>query len=163
MKYRLFFICLFVTACQARQSDLPPVEPIDHHQIQQLIQEKGGSVVLVNIWATWCAPCREEMPALMKVRGEFHDKGFELIFISADDPDLARSKIQQALKEFGVNFPSYINTGSDEALIDAMSPDWNGALPTSFLYDTNGKLVEIMVGSRTQEQFKDAVKKLIAS
>jgi len=119
--------------------------------------------VLVNVWATWCSPCREEMPSLVKLRKEFLDKGFELIFVSADDPDIARTKIQQTLKDLGVDFPSYINTSGDEAFINALSPKWSGALPTSFIYDRNGSLREVLVGLKPYTEFVRIVRQAMKS
>jgi thiol-disulfide isomerase/thioredoxin len=159
----LLLVCFSLTSCQGRESTFPLVEPVDHRALQDIVGSQKGSVVLVNIWATWCAPCREEMPALVKVHREFRDKGFSLVLVSTDEVDLLRTRVQPMLKEFGVDFPSYIYTGDEEALIAAMHPEWRGALPTSFLYDRNGNLVEMMVGRRTLEQFTRAVRTLIES
>lgn len=156
-------VCVSLTACQARERTFPPVEPVDHRGVQKVVESRKGNVVLVNVWATWCAPCREEMPALVKVYREFRDRGFSLVLVSTDGVDLLRTRVQPMLKELGVDFASYINNGNEEALIAAMHPEWSGALPTSFLYDRNGNLVEMMVGSRTQEQFTHAIRKLLGS
>lgn len=163
MKFGILLVCLFVTTCQGKYDDLPPVDPTTHQQIKQLVEQKKGRVVLVNVWATWCEPCREEMPALVKLYRKFRDKGFELVLVSTDDVELVRTKVQPMLKDFGVDFPTYINTGNDEAFITGMSSEWNGALPTSFLYDKNGSLANILTGSRTHEQFEQAIRKLLAS
>ena len=151
-------------ACQTHQENLPPVEGVDHSRIQEIVAQNRGKVVLVNAWATWCEPCREEMPALVKLRKEFHDKGFELVLVSADEPELVNTKVRPMLQGFGVDFESYINTvGSDEAFIAGMSPKWNGALPTSFVYDRTGKLAEMMIGGKSFEQLKEKVVKLLGS
>lgn len=145
------------------ESTFPVVERVDHRGLQEVVEGRKGSVVLVNVWATWCAPCREEMSALVKVYREFRDQGFSLVLVSTDEIDLLRTRVQPMLKEFGVDFLSYINNGNEEALMTAMHPEWSGALPTSFLYDRSGNLVEMMVGSRTQEQFTQAIRKVIGS
>lgn len=158
----LFILCLLSLSCQSKHDIFPPVGITNHTLIKELVQQNKGKVVLVNVWATWCAPCREEMPALLSLRRQFRDKGFELILVSADEPEFIRTKVQPMLKEFGVDFLTYINHDStDEAFIAGMNPDWNGALPTSFLYDREGRLAEMMIGGKSYEQFDTSIKKLL--
>ena len=153
--------CVSLAACRPKNDTLPSVESITESQLHTLIQRHKGKVILVNVWATWCSPCREEMPSLVRLRKEFRDREFELILVSADDPDIARTKIERTLKDLGVDFPSYINTSGDEAFIDALSPEWSGALPTSFVYDPEGKLTDILVGRQSYEVFRKALSKVI--
>lgn len=102
------------------------------------------------------------MPTLMKLRKNFRDKDFALILVSADEPELITTKVQPMLKDFGVDFITYItHESSDEAFIAGISPEWNGALPTSFLYNKEGKLVDMIIGSKTYEQFEEGVVKLL--
>ncbi len=155
-------LCFFFCACQIKQNVLPPVEKIDHVKILQRVQQNHGKVTLVNVWATWCAPCKEEMPNLVKLRQKFVDKGFDLILVSIDDVEQADSIVAATLKQFNIDFQTYIkNDSTDEAFINGMNPNWSGALPTSFVYDKDGKLVETLVGERKYEQFEEAVKALM--
>ncbi len=159
----IFFVLSSASvACQASKDTYPPVQAVDHAQVTHLIEQRKGRVVLLNVWATWCAPCREEMPDLLKLRTALREKGFELVLLSADDIDLMNTKVRPMLKEFGVDFLTFIkNDDDDEAFINALDPDWEGALPTSFLYDSDGTLVEMMVGAKTSAQFEDAIMRLL--
>ncbi|HYM81181.1 MAG TPA: TlpA disulfide reductase family protein, partial [Candidatus Limnocylindria bacterium] len=101
------------------------------------MREPGAEVVLVNIWATWCAPCREEFPDLMRLNERYRDRGLRLILVSADFEDqlpLAR----RFLAKQGVDFPSYLKTGDDMRFINAMDSRWTGALPATLIYDGRG-------------------------
>ena len=128
-----------------------------------MIQQNKGGVTLVNVWATWCDPCKKEIPSLVKLRHEFDSTGFKLILVSADDIELAETNVPRTLRKLSVNFQTYIKQDTtDEAFMMGMNPDWSGALPTSFLYDKEGKLADMMVGERSYVKFKVAVKKLMS-
>ena len=147
---------------RAGRRDLPRVEKIRVADLKEILRKDSGKVVLVNAWATWCKPCQDEIPGLLKLRKAFRGKPFRLIFLSADDADDLEKKVRPALKKFKVDFPSYLmNDTSDQVFISGMSSEWNGALPTSFLYDRSGKLKATLVGERTYNQFEDAVTKLL--
>lgn len=159
----IFFVLgLSSAACRAGKETYPPVEAVDRAQVRYLIEQRNGKVILLNVWATWCAPCREEMPILLNLRTALREKGFELLLLSADDFDLMDTKVRPMLKEFGVDFLTFIkNDDDDEAFINGLDPDWEGALPTSFLYDAKGTLVETMVGAKTSAQFEEAIMRLL--
>jgi hypothetical protein len=103
------------------------------------------------------------MPDLVRIRRERADHDFELILVSADDPDIARSKIQQTLKELGVDFPSYINTSNDEAFISSLNSEWSGAIPTSFVFNKSGSLVDMLIGKRSYADFTEILRKAVES
>ena len=113
--------------------------------ILDAVRAPGAKAVLVNVWATWCAPCREEFPNLVKVARELAPRGLRVVLVSADFPGLD-AEIRRFLTDQGVDFTTYYREGSDEAFIDAMSPDWSGAIPATFLYDGHGKLVRFWEG-----------------
>jgi thiol-disulfide isomerase/thioredoxin len=108
----------------------------------------GAPLVLVNVWATWCDPCREELPELLRVYREHRAQGLRLVMISADDPDgraqagavlasaAARAGIGRALEA-----TSYLKDDDDMKLIDGLDPRWSGALPATFLFDAAGRRV----------------------
>src|SRR5262249_35782041 len=86
--------------------------------------DRGARAVLVNIWATWCVPCREEMPDLLRLRRTYADRGMRLILVSGDfasDADQAAA----FLRELGVDFPTYRKQGDDMEFINALDPKWS--------------------------------------
>ncbi len=134
---------------------------IDLAGYKSLIEEHRGQVLLVNFWATWCAPCREEMPALAALEKKLRGKGLRLITISADEPEqrkaaasfLARSKFRG---------PAYLQQSSDDqAFIHAVSDQWSGALPATFLYDRSGRLARSFIGETKIGSIEDEVLMLL--
>src|SRR5947209_5130069 len=73
---------------QSGKAELPAVQRITHEQLESMVRKDSGNVVLVSAWATWCKPCNEEMPSLVRLRREFRSRPFTLILISADELDL---------------------------------------------------------------------------
>ncbi len=140
----------------------PVIQKVDHRKILEMVNQNHGNVTLVNVWATWCDPCREEMPNLVKLRNNYRDRGVEVIIISADDIDKADSLVPSTLKKLGVDFQTYIDQDStDDAFINGMDPQWSGALPTTFIYNSDGNLVKTMLGGKSYEIFEKEVIKLL--
>ncbi|MFI5252970.1 MAG: TlpA disulfide reductase family protein [Bacteroidota bacterium] len=137
------------------------LDTISASQLMAKVRQDTGKVVMLNVWATWCDACREEMPGIVKLRKNHLKDNFELILFSADDLD--EKKVIPTLRKLGVDFPSYIKSdSSDEEFIASLHPGWSGALPTTFLFDKHGNFNEIIVGERTFEQYEKRVKRLLS-
>lgn len=124
--------------------------PIDAAGLLAVVREPGATATLVNVWASWCQPCREEFPDLVALHRQWADRGFRLVFVSADfaeDVPGARA----FLAEQGVGWPTYLKTGDDMQFIDTLDAGWSGALPGSFLYDSNGRLVRFWEGKASRD------------
>lgn len=138
--------------------------PVSSAEVFNIIRQDSGNVVMINAWASWCKPCKEEMPYLLRMKKELHDKKFKLILVSGDDLDELESAVRPALKKLGVDFTTYImNDSTQEAFMEAMNPVWDGAfaLPTSYLYDAKGKFVTMLVGGKTYKQFVETLLPLL--
>jgi peroxiredoxin len=108
------------------------------------LQSLRGKVVLVNFWATWCPPCRKEMPDLEALYQRFKNQGFVILGISDEDA----SKVKQLLAERSVTYPILLDPGrkvNDLFRIEG--------IPKSFVYDRSGKMVAQAIDMRTQGQF----------
>jgi len=103
-----------------------------------------GKVVLVNFWATWCPPCRKEMPDLDVLYRRFKDQGLVILSISDEEAD----KVKSYLAEKPVTYPILLDPGRKVNDLFRI----NG-IPKSFVYDRNGKLVAQSIDMRTQKQF----------
>ena len=109
-----------------------------------------GKVVMLNIWATWCAPCRLEMPSMQRVYEQFRDEGFEVMAVSVDQnpglrqPDGAvRGIVSDFVEQLGLTFPIVVDpTGGTERLYGIE------ALPTTLLIDRSGRIRVREVGGR---------------
>jgi thiol-disulfide isomerase/thioredoxin len=113
----------------------------------------AGKVVLVNFWATWCPPCREEIPELLRLKKEYKDR-LEIVGISEDDDP--PEKVLKFVRQQGMNYPVVMATPE---LIEA----YGGvpALPTSFLIDTQGRVVQKHSGLYPIESYDLEIRSLL--
>jgi peroxiredoxin len=112
-----------------------------------------GKVLLLNFWATWCGPCRTEIPELVTLVDEHKAKGFEVLGVSIDDsPEQLRAFAQ----EMKMNYPSLLML---DDLDSAFGPMW--ALPTTFLIDRNGSICLKHMGPVTKEMVEREIKGLL--
>jgi cytochrome c biogenesis protein CcmG, thiol:disulfide interchange protein DsbE len=104
-----------------------------------------GQPVLINLWASWCAPCRAEMPAIQRVYQDYQAQGFQVLAVNAtnqDDPGKATTFAQQ----LGLTFPILLDTDGSVGQQYQLQ-----ALPTSFFVDGNGMIREVVVGGPMSE------------
>lgn len=115
-----------------------------------LVASHRGRILIVNMWATWCEPCRDEFPDLVRLHERNAASGVDLVAISMDLPGLLESDVVPFLTEQGASFPAFIKApGDDEAFINGVDPNWSGALPATFVYDAEGRLFRSIVGPTT--------------
>jgi len=109
--YTLYLLCLLVGCGSAEQT--PPVEfpgiVLDHFDgSQRSIADYRGKIVVVNFWASWCAPCRREMPGLQRLAEQMAGEGFEVLGVSVDED---RFLAQEFLRHHGIRFDNYHDPG----------------------------------------------------
>jgi thiol-disulfide isomerase/thioredoxin len=137
------------------------LHPLDEAVYQKLISSQKGSVLLVDFWATWCSPCREEMPDLVRLEAKYRSRGFRLVTVSCDEPE-QETDARQFLREHGVSETGYLKqVDDDEKFINAVDPKWSGALPALFLYDRSGRMVQSFVGETEIAELEKAIQKLL--
>jgi len=137
------------------------LSPVDESGYRAILKSNSGRVALVDFWATWCAPCRQEMPLLAKLEGRLRDKGFRLVTISADDPEQAPAAVE-FLKKSGISGPAYLRRAQDDdKFINSVDPKWSGALPALFLYDRQGKLVKSFIGETEISTIEAAIREIL--
>jgi thiol-disulfide isomerase/thioredoxin len=134
----------------------PPLTEADAERVLEEVNEPGAEVVLVNVWATWCAPCIEEMPDLLRLRREFREQGLRLILVSADF-ESARKQVRERLAGLGVDFETFRRAGKDMEFINALDERWSGALPASFVYDGEGRLRHFEQGRASYDEFRKLI------
>ncbi len=109
------------------------------------LRDLKGQVVLVNFWATWCPPCRKEMPDLQALYDKYYDQGFVVLSISDEDA----AKVSPFIAERRITYPVLLDPG--RKVNDAFVVE---GIPKSFVYDREGKLVAQSIDMRTRGQFQ---------
>ncbi len=157
---RLLFLLLFLSAALWPAAPAR-LDPLDEAGYRQLVASSKGKVLLVNFWATWCSPCREEMPLLVKLEAAYRDRGFRLVTISADEPEDARQALE-FLQKMKVPPPAYLKrAANDDKFITAIDAKWSGALPALFLYDKTGRKVRSFIGEADFKALESEIRKLL--
>lgn len=158
MKTYLVLLMLFVSGYSISQEVLPA----NMKTLDSLKKANEGKVVMINLWATWCKPCVEEFPDILKLNSEYKDNDFKLILVSLDFGEDLQTQTKSFLKKNDVDFVTYYNNFSkDDELIDYMDKSWNGGIPGTFIYDKNGVLKKSLIGKTKYKDFKKEVNKLL--
>ncbi len=165
MKIKFFFLAaLFVLpfVVFSAQTEKIKIEKIDKQKLSSLLKNRKGNALFINLWATWCIPCREEFPSIVKLVNDYKNKPVDFIGISIDYPDEIDSKIIPFLEKQNANFANFVNGfEKDEDLIKLLDENWNGALPATFTFDKTGKKISFLEGEQSYNSFKKEIKKVI--
>lgn len=161
MKFIQYFIIVILLTVSVN-SFSQELLPANKEALDNIISENKDKVILFNYWATWCKPCVEEFPDLMKIYKNYKDKDFKLVFVSLDFGEDFKDEITDFLKKNGVDFDTYYNNfNKDEELLNYVSKDWEGAIPGTFIYDKEGKLKKSLIGKHDYDEFKTAIDKYL--
>jgi thiol-disulfide isomerase/thioredoxin len=152
----------------AKKSDYPPLaEKVAQSEMKNLdgttskVADRKGKVLLLNMWATWCGPCRGEMPALVKMQDEHRDKGFEIIGLNTDDGD-TKEMVEDFAKEMKLNYTLvWADTAMQNGLLKISN--FNG-IPQSFVVDRDGNLRGVFRGGGKAEitKMEELIAKVVA-
>ena len=125
----------------------------DKYNAPLRLADYKGKVVLLNFWATWCEPCKQEIPAFVELYDRYKDKGFVVVGVSIDDTP---QQLQQFTREWKMQYP----IGQMESDIeDAYGPFYG--IPTSYFIARNGTICTKHLGPATKEQFEQEIKALL--
>lgn len=113
-----------------------------------------GKVVLLDFWATWCDPCRLEIPWFIEMQRKNKDRGFEVLGVSMDDEGW--EVVKPFMKNIGVNYRVLIGNDQTTELYGGVD-----ALPTTFLIDRQGKIAAVHIGLASRKDFEDGVEQLL--
>jgi thiol-disulfide isomerase/thioredoxin len=116
------------------------------------VRRLGGKGTLVNAWASWCGPCKHELPVIEQLAVAFEPRGVHVILVSLDEPG-DRDKALGFLREHDVKLVSYQAERPLGTFKQAMNPRWPGMLPASFLFDASGTLRYYWGGEAFEQEF----------
>lgn len=140
----------------AAHSDIQ-LKPVTAEELLADLRTVGSDLVVVNYWATWCAPCREEFPDLVRFAEDADPDEVQVRFVSVDFEDEAPA-VLEFLGEYGVTGPAYIKSEqSDGPFINALNPQWSGSIPASFIYDRDGNRLDFWEGKVTYAELAERI------
>jgi peroxiredoxin len=155
----IFVTLLTVPMCQASMPAVGSIAPdftLKSNSGNNLkLSEFRGQVVMINFWATWCGPCREEMPLLNRIQDRYGKAGFKLLGVNIDD----RPEAAQAMaKNLGIHFPILYDTGKRVSRLYDVN-----AMPSTLLIDRDGKVRYIHLGYRPgyETRYESQVRELL--
>lgn len=152
---------LACTGSEVAGVDRSEILPLTAADFSALLSESRGDVILVNLWATWCAPCLKEIPELVELEQNLAERGFRLIGVSLDDLD-AGEKVRSFRDEWFPDFSTYHIADDDwYSVVGLVEPKWSSVLPTSFIIDRDGGLAATVTGGQDYAAFEAAVAPLL--
>jgi thiol-disulfide isomerase/thioredoxin len=153
-----------VAAAPPALSDLPPevaLAPLkDAKGASFKLADFFGKVAVVNFWATWCGPCRREIPELVKLNKEFHSRGVEIIGLSTEDPDASAEKVRKFIQDFQIDYR--VGWAPREVGVPLMQG--HEAIPQIFVISRDARILKRFVGfsatytSQLKQVLEDALK-----
>jgi thiol-disulfide isomerase/thioredoxin len=135
-----------VLDAENRATSGPPIKLSDY----------SGKVLFVNLWATWCGPCRVETPELVKLHKEFRSRGVEMIALSTEDPDASAQNVLNFMRQYGVDY----QVGWATREVSQQLMQGRTAIPQSFIIARDGRILKRFIGfnpETTPPQLKKAL------
>jgi len=138
------------------------VEAINTDALKVLIAKPKDKPLLVSFWATWCDPCRDEFPDLVKIDKDYRPQSLDFVTISLDEVADIKTSVPAFLSQMKATMPAYLLDVKDpEPAINAVDPRWQGDLPATFLYNAKGEIIYKHVGRVNTVELREAIEKLI--
>ena len=141
------------------------IRAIDLDGLKKILQRdpKDTRPLLINFWATWCDPCREEFPDLVKIDADYRSKGLNFVAVSLDDITDIKTAVPKFLNEMKATMPVVLlNVNDPEPAIKAVDDKWDGELPATFVYDKDGKVIFRHFGKIKPDELRAVLDKAIA-
>jgi thiol-disulfide isomerase/thioredoxin len=142
-----------------------PSDPalIDAQGFQKILQEHHGKPLLINFWATWCEPCRDEYPMLNELAKQYGPKGLQVVGVSMDDEgDMIL--VRRFLARYKPVFPNYRKKPGDEAAFrQSVLATWTGSMPVSIFYTRDGHIALSFTGEKSRGQYEQAIQSLLGT
>jgi len=138
------------------------IERISPGDFEAILKGELGNVIILNLWATWCAPCIAEIPDLITLEQEFADENLTLIGISMDEPSTGMAKIEDFRDRFFPTFRTYARDESHvDQLVSVVDPTWNEVMPTTYLIHRDGTVAMQIQGKKSLEEFRGMIAPVI--
>src|SRR5215213_9541337 len=138
------------------------VSAIDTEALKGLLTQQRQLPLLVNFWATFCDPCRDEFPDLVKIDKDYRPHALEFVTVSLDDVSEIKNEVPKFLDAMRATMPAYLlNVSDPEPAINLVDRKWRGDLPATFLYNDKGELVYRHIGRVNTAELREAIEKAV--
>lgn len=143
LRFLLLLLFPLLCTCDRAQAPVPlpelgsasaPARYADFSEISSLFQQQRDTTYLINFWATWCKPCREELPLLQRLAQEREGQALQVVLISLDTEEGAIARIPAFLQEAAPDLPAIVLTDEGQEWGKTIDRAWNGSLPTTIIY-----------------------------
>jgi peroxiredoxin len=145
-----------VAKLQGQQAHDFTLQSLDGKTIH--LSDFRGKAVLLNFWATWCEPCKLEMPWFVDLQKQYGAQGLQVVGVAMDDADV--EDIAKFAKEMDVDYPILVGK---ESARDAIGNDYGGVpfLPESFFISRDGRILDKVLGLKSKSEIEDSIKKVL--
>lgn len=152
----------------APTAPLPAVTELDMEGLKRLLARgddpSKARPLLVNFWATWCDPCREEFPDLVKIDNDYRGRGLEFAVVSGDDVSEIKTGVPKFLQQMHAGMSPYLlNVPDAGAAVNLIDQAWGGELPATYLFDRTGQIAFKHFGRVDPKELRAALDKVLAA
>lgn len=147
----LFALTLLAVSANSHADDT--VKKIKISELKSVLESNKGKVVILDLWATWCPPCRKEIPGFINLYNKYKGNGVEIIGIAFDEN--GTEVVPSFIKKMGINYPVYLDVGDIAQSYDLQ------AYPTTIIYGKNGKEANKHIGFVSEKEFDDEIGELL--
>jgi thiol-disulfide isomerase/thioredoxin len=134
------------------------VRPVTVAEFRRLLAAERGRPVVLNLWASWCAPCLKEIPALLRLEQTYARCSLRVLGLATDDPVEVPGAVTAMHTRY---FPTFVTVGRAEGEPDSyasvVDPAWNELMPTTYVLDRDGRVLKRLQGGRSYEEFARAI------
>src|SRR3989339_2216410 len=147
----LFALTLFTFLTYSHAGD--SIKKITASELKAVLENNKGKVVILDLWATWCPPCRKEIPGFINLYNKYQGKGVEILGIAFDENGV--EVVPPFIKKMEINYSVYLDGGDIAQLYDLQ------AYPTTVIYGKNGKEANKHIGFVSEKEFDDEISELL--
>lgn len=127
-----------------QQAEAQKIPVMNFDSFEPLLKVKNDTVYMINFWATWCMPCVEEMPDILKFASDMKTQKFKLILVSLDNPDHLETRVKPFIDRYGIKEKVILLDDPDaNRWIEKVHPDWMGSIPSTLIFSGNFRTLHV--------------------